>query len=220
MPDVIISLINLIAVNILNINPQISTAVLGVIVLVLILFIRYRAPQLAESTDPAHRNKQAPVEAGDEATQIARLNNEILEREREISRLRSNPDFSSLEHFYFNFNGIINAAFVLATAFLIIEYWTLQQRTQSLIEAIGAIPQEVVKNSSLAMNSVEAIQADVSILMAALTVTLVISALVVSLARLRRGKSFAIINRAFQLSLLVAIIILLAVILVFLYARG
>lgn len=66
-------------------------------------------------------------------------------------------------------------------------------------------------------NGVVAIRGNVSILMAALTVTVVISSLLVSLTRLRQGRSFAIINRAFQLSLLVAIVILSAVIFVVLY---
>lgn len=50
MPEVIIALINLIANSILKIDPHISTAVLGTIVLVLLLFI-HRAPPAAKDAN-------------------------------------------------------------------------------------------------------------------------------------------------------------------------
>jgi hypothetical protein len=214
MGEIFIQLIKFVAENIEAIDPKLSSAILGLIVLALLLFITQSRPPSPQGSDALKPVKSVVSgDPEDEANELEALRKEIDERDKQIEKLKFNPDFSSLEHLYFNLNGIVNAAFALAAAFLIFEYWTLVRRTRAVSEKIVAMPLDTARSSLTKeiSDGLKSVPDDVSILMAALVITLLISSLLVSIARLGRGKSFAIINRAFQLSSLVAIVVFLTV---------
>ncbi|KAA1182791.1 hypothetical protein FP026_12055 [Rhizobium tropici] len=214
--EAIIPIIQFIAQNLENVNPKISAAILGVVVLVLTTFLSIRKPMPAASPTPV-----IPPRDGEDIDElkeeIAEVRETAAERARQIESMAENPKFSTAEHLYFNVNGVANAAFILAVGFLIFESWTLKQRLLRLTDQVAAkvpsLQRPVIRG--LLDTGLADIGNELSMLLAALAVTIIICVLLVSIARARIGRSFAIINRSFQLSLLVVIVAFVTVVLVF-----
>lgn len=202
MVQLVIELLRFIASQLNQLDPKLSSAILGIVVLVLVLYM-WGAKIRPPPPDP-----QPPAkEAGAGTDDVQSLRGEIKRLEDSVElRERQGPDFQSLEHIYFNTNGITNAIFVLTAALLIFEYATLADRVQAMLSRlpVTAIPKAVA--ATVADKVTQSIEGEVALLMATMAGTVIICALLVMIGRLRMGRSFQIINRSFQLSLLVSVV--------------
>jgi len=145
------------------------------------------------------------VRSTDHLDEVQSLRGEVTKLSDIIkTRERLGPRFSPVEHIYFNTNGITNAIFVLVAAVLIFEYKTLAGRVESTLKTIAVPEAQKPLVTGIIDRMVSNIQGEVGLLMATLAATVVLCCLLVMIARIKRGHSFEIINRSFQLSLLVA----------------
>jgi len=189
MPELVIELLRFIAAQLEHLDPKLSSAILGVLVLILAVFIwRPKPPTpIPEPPQIGHMDDVQSMRA-----EIDKLVEIIKAKDKRT------PIFSTLEHIYFNTNGITNSLFVLTAALLVFEYASLGNRVRAVL------PKSV--SVAVADGIVGSIKTEVGLAMAILAGTVVICSLLVMIARIKIGRSVEIINRSFQLSMLVAFI--------------
>lgn len=202
MAELVIELLRFIASQLDHLDPKLSSAILGIVVLGMVLYMwGLKISPPAPRPEPAAKaDTSVPDGAKSIQADVKGLQDSIALREQQV------PPFGSLEHIYFNTNGITNAIFVLTAAVLIFEYATLADRVQAMLsrQPAALIPKGVA--AAVAVKVTESIEGEVALLMATMAGTVIICALLVMIGRVKNGRSFEIINRSFQLSLLVSVI--------------
>ncbi|MDM9619151.1 hypothetical protein [Rhizobium sp. S96] len=213
MVEIIIELTRFALDQLKQLDPRLSSAILSLVVIALLLFIwgpKARPPSVLrppETLDSPH-----PVAADTESllSEIDRLK-KIAQNQREELKEKLVPHFSPIEHVYFNSNGITNSVFVLVVALLIFEYTTLADRAKLLLDKLAVSAPQKAFVTSISSQLIPSIEREVAMLLAALAVMVVFCTLVVLIGRVKIGRSIEIINRSFQLSLLIALIVFMAI---------
>ncbi|TBE02327.1 hypothetical protein [Rhizobium ruizarguesonis] len=205
MPDLVVKLLTFVASNLDGINAKLSSAILGVVATVLVVFIQVRPPK------PSDVSPLPPIQGPDDIATLKKrvddLTNLARSRGEVIRQMETNPKFRESERLYFNFNGVTNAGFILAAGFLAYNYFTVSESIKQSIEPLlpkASTSQKTAISSAVRATS-DALQQQAAMFLAALALSVLVCLLVTLLGHLRQGRSSAIINRAFQLSLLVSI---------------
>lgn len=211
MVEIIIELTRFAADQLKALDPKLSSAILSLVVLALLLFIWLRVPRPIVKA-PEALDAPLPVAPDTESLlrEIARLK-KIAEDQQEELKEKLVPHFSPIEHIYFNSNGITNSVFVLVVALLIFEYITLADRAKLLLDKLAASAAHKALVTNISSQLIPSIEREVAMLLAALVVMVFFCTLVVLIGRVKIGRSIEIINRSFQLSLLIALIVFMAI---------
>jgi Holliday junction resolvasome RuvABC endonuclease subunit len=213
MADIIIALAKFAAEQLSQLDPKLSSAILSLVVIALLVFIS--RPKVLLPVSPARQPIEAPrpVESSVEAleAEVERLKQLAEDQQSELKK-RDHPDYSAIEHVYFNTNGITNSVFVLVVSLLIFEYVSLADRAQSLLNGLAGTAAQKTFASLVSAKLIPTIEREVAMLLAALAVMVVMCSLIVMIGRVKTGQSIEIINRSFQLSLLVAVVAFMAIV--------
>ncbi len=137
----------------------------------------------------------------------------LAQRSDELVEFKKNPPYNRAERIYFNVNGIANSGLVLIIGLLVWEFLTLNAHLNThlntIVSEIEHLPvlnaAERTQLTSLIDQFEKAFNIEISYFMGTLAIAIILSGIIVLIAKLQGGRSIQIINRAFVISLVVSI---------------
>jgi hypothetical protein len=191
--DLIQTFFHVLDTHLAILSPDASALILGIIavgLLGLLVVVALRLLPRDKHNDLSDKGRPAiDLDDIDGSVRLKKMVRELSQDNEEYRRklrdYRSNPEHSTVEKLYFGVNGITNSGLLLCIGMLLWEFFNLRNRNGTI--ALSAVTDELGR------------------LMSVLALTMVFSGVIVLIARPERGRSYERINRAFFISLVMAV---------------